>query len=62
MSLKDDIKEVQEKADKLGESIKEQEQETSIAYDIVSDYKKTNSRLLIINILLLVALIIAIVN
>lgn len=56
MSIKEDVKEVQEEVKDLKAS------KGSLAMEILHDLKQTNSRLIIANILLGIALIIAIVG
>lgn len=58
MSIKDDILETKAEV----ETIKQEESSKhSLAYEILTDYKKTNKGLIITNILLLIALIITII-
>ena len=56
MSIKEDVKEVQEEVKDLKAS------KGSLAMEILHDLKQTNSKLIIANILLGIALIIAIVG
>lgn len=58
MDLRKEVEDIKEKAQDLEEDVNSRH---SLAYEIVLDYKRTNRGLIVANVLLLVALILAII-